>query len=110
MAGRARDSSVRAKAARTDMAEACTVTGSTSGSYIGTALRMLRRPGRPSGCDNPAMPIDAAANAPREAAAVEKALLLRLARGPVPGDTLAREAGLTRAAVWKRIEALRAAG
>jgi len=56
------------------------------------------------------MSVDAVANAPREAAAVEKALLLRLARGPVPGDTLAREAGLTRAAVWKRIEALRAAG
>ena len=48
--------------------------------------------------------------AARDADAVEKALLLRLARGPVSGDLLAREAGLTRAAMWKRIEGLRAAG
>ena len=47
---------------------------------------------------------------PRDGAAAEQALLLRLARGPVSGDVLAREAGLTRAAMWKRIEALRAAG
>ena len=40
----------------------------------------------------------------------DRALLDRLAAGPVSGDALAREAGLTRAAVWKRIEALRAAG
>jgi BirA family biotin operon repressor/biotin-[acetyl-CoA-carboxylase] ligase len=40
----------------------------------------------------------------------ERQLLLRLAAGPVGGDTLAREAGLTRAAVWKRIAALRDAG
>ncbi|MBJ7575876.1 bifunctional biotin--[acetyl-CoA-carboxylase] ligase/biotin operon repressor BirA [Luteimonas sp. MC1828] len=40
----------------------------------------------------------------------ERALLLRLQDGPVPGDVLARESGQTRAAVWKRIEALRAAG
>lgn len=40
----------------------------------------------------------------------DRALLLRLAAGPVSGDALAREAGLTRAAVWKRIEALREAG
>jgi len=40
----------------------------------------------------------------------ERALLLRLAAGPVGGDVLAREAGLTRAAVWKRIDALRDAG
>ena len=50
------------------------------------------------------------ARAPRDADAAERALLLRLARGPVSGDVLASEAGLTRAAVWKRIEALRAAG
>lgn len=43
-------------------------------------------------------------------AAADRALLCRLAEGPVSGDALAREAGLTRAAVWKRIEALRAAG
>lgn len=40
----------------------------------------------------------------------ERALLQRLADGPVSGDVLAGEAGLTRAAVWKRIEALREAG
>ena len=43
-------------------------------------------------------------------ASVERALLQRLATGPVSGDVLAREAGLTRAAVWKRIAALREAG
>ena len=43
-------------------------------------------------------------------AATDRALLSRLGEGPVSGDALAREAGLTRAAVWKRIEALRAAG
>lgn len=42
--------------------------------------------------------------------AADRALLLRLAAGLVSGDVLAREAGLTRAAVWKRIEALREAG
>lgn len=41
---------------------------------------------------------------------LDRALLQRLIAGPVSGDTLAREAGLTRAAVWKRIEALREAG
>ena len=40
----------------------------------------------------------------------ERSLLQRLAAGPVSGDVLAREAGLTRAAVWKRIDALREAG
>ena len=40
----------------------------------------------------------------------ERELLQRLANGPVGGDTLAREAGLTRAAVWKRIDGLREAG
>lgn len=40
----------------------------------------------------------------------EQALLRRLAEGPASGDALARAAGLTRAAVWKRIEALREAG
>ncbi len=40
----------------------------------------------------------------------ERLLLQRLATGPVSGDLLAREAGLTRAAVWKRIEVLRDAG
>jgi BirA family biotin operon repressor/biotin-[acetyl-CoA-carboxylase] ligase len=41
---------------------------------------------------------------------LERALLQRLAQGPVSGDVLAREAGQTRAAVWKRIDALRHAG
>lgn len=40
----------------------------------------------------------------------ERALLLRLADGPVTGTELARRFGITRAAVWKRIVALRAAG
>lgn len=40
----------------------------------------------------------------------ERDLLLRLIQGPVSGDALARDAGLTRAAVWKRIEALREGG
>ena len=43
-------------------------------------------------------------------AEAERALLLRLAEGPVSGDRLAGELGLTRAAVWKRIAALRQAG
>lgn len=40
----------------------------------------------------------------------ERELLLRLAAGPATGDALAQGTGLTRAAVWKRIEALRGAG
>lgn len=40
----------------------------------------------------------------------ERALLERLLAGPVSGDALARACGQTRAAVWKRVEALRAAG
>lgn len=40
----------------------------------------------------------------------ERDLLARLATGPASGAELAREAGQTRAAVWKHIEALRAAG
>jgi len=40
----------------------------------------------------------------------ESDLLRRLAAGPVSGAELARETGLTRAAIWKRIEALREAG
>ena len=40
----------------------------------------------------------------------ERDLLLRLIAGPASGDALARASGQTRAAVWKRIEALRAAG
>ena len=40
----------------------------------------------------------------------ERDLLERLAGGPVSGATLARETGMSRAAVWKRIEGLRAAG
>lgn len=40
----------------------------------------------------------------------ERALLTRLTAGPVSGDALARASGLSRAGVWKRIEALREAG
>lgn len=40
----------------------------------------------------------------------ERALLERLIAGPASGDALARDSGQTRAAVWKRIEALRQAG
>lgn len=40
----------------------------------------------------------------------ERDLLQRLIEGPVSGDALARAAGLTRAAMWKRIEALREGG
>jgi BirA family biotin operon repressor/biotin-[acetyl-CoA-carboxylase] ligase len=40
----------------------------------------------------------------------ERELLVRLAAGPVSGAELARQAGQTRAAVWKHIEALRGAG
>src|SRR5688500_8225167 len=40
----------------------------------------------------------------------DRQLLARLAAGPASGDALAREAGTSRAATWKRIEALRAAG
>ena len=40
----------------------------------------------------------------------DRTLLLRLCRGPASGAELARELGITRSAVWKRIETLRAAG
>ncbi|GAB3509351.1 bifunctional biotin--[acetyl-CoA-carboxylase] ligase/biotin operon repressor BirA [Pseudoxanthomonas daejeonensis] len=40
----------------------------------------------------------------------DRELLLRLGAGGISGDALAREAGVTRAAIWKRIQALRAAG
>src|SRR6478735_5442713 len=40
----------------------------------------------------------------------DRDLLLRLMAGAATGDVLARQAGLTRAAVWKRIAALRSAG
>ena len=40
----------------------------------------------------------------------DRELLLRLASGPATGEALAAASGLTRAAVWKRIEGLRGAG
>jgi BirA family biotin operon repressor/biotin-[acetyl-CoA-carboxylase] ligase len=40
----------------------------------------------------------------------DRALLQHLIRGPATGDALAKASGQTRAAVWKRIEALRQAG
>jgi BirA family biotin operon repressor/biotin-[acetyl-CoA-carboxylase] ligase len=41
---------------------------------------------------------------------LERELLARLIAGPASGDALAEAGGQTRAAVWKRIDALRAAG
>ncbi|MCD9085564.1 bifunctional biotin--[acetyl-CoA-carboxylase] ligase/biotin operon repressor BirA [Stenotrophomonas sp. SY1] len=47
----------------------------------------------------------------RERTAVDdRQLLAKLGAGALSGDALARELGLTRAAVWKRIQSLRAAG
>ena len=40
----------------------------------------------------------------------DRELLQRLAAGPATGDELAARAGLTRAAVWKRVQGLRTAG
>ena len=40
----------------------------------------------------------------------ERDLLIRLIQGPASGAELARDSGQTRAALWKRIDALRAAG
>ncbi|MDY0021722.1 HTH domain-containing protein, partial [Arenimonas caeni] len=40
----------------------------------------------------------------------DRALLGRLCQGPASGAELAAGLGVTRSAVWKRIEALRAAG
>ncbi len=40
----------------------------------------------------------------------DRTLLLRLGRGPASGAELAQELGITRSAVWKRIERLRSAG
>ena len=40
----------------------------------------------------------------------DRDLLIALADGPVSGDVLARAAGTTRAAIWKRIAGLRGAG
>lgn len=40
----------------------------------------------------------------------DRALLQRLIAGPASGDALARDANQTRAAIWKRIQALREAG
>ena len=41
---------------------------------------------------------------------IDRALLARLCEGPASGAALARALGVTRSAVWKRIEALREAG
>lgn len=40
----------------------------------------------------------------------DRELLVRLGRGPASGAELARELGITRSAVWKRVQSLRAAG
>lgn len=52
-----------------------------------------------------ALPVQSPASAERE-----RQLLLRLMQGPVSGDLLAQETGLTRTAIWKRVQALREAG
>jgi len=49
-------------------------------------------------------------DAPHNPGMDDRALLEHLIRGPASGDALARASGQTRAAVWKRIEALRQAG
>jgi BirA family transcriptional regulator, biotin operon repressor / biotin---[acetyl-CoA-carboxylase] ligase len=49
-------------------------------------------------------------SAPHNPGMDDRALLEHLIRGSASGDELARAAGQTRAAVWKRIEALREAG
>lgn len=54
--------------------------------------------------------MNAHATAPGARGFDERALLARLIEGAVSGDALARETGLTRAAIWKRIAALREAG
>jgi BirA family biotin operon repressor/biotin-[acetyl-CoA-carboxylase] ligase len=54
--------------------------------------------------------MNASADARLPHAIDERSLLRALAAGPVSGDALASAAGVTRAAVWKRIEALREAG
>jgi BirA family biotin operon repressor/biotin-[acetyl-CoA-carboxylase] ligase len=46
----------------------------------------------------------------QDRALLERLLLERLSHGPVTGDALAAETGVTRAAVWKRMSNLRAAG
>jgi BirA family transcriptional regulator, biotin operon repressor / biotin---[acetyl-CoA-carboxylase] ligase len=50
------------------------------------------------------------AAAPPHSSVNARDLLARLARGPCSGSALARESDLTRAAVWKHIQALRDAG
>lgn len=75
-----------------------------------SAISDWRHGRRPFG-DNPGMPPPQSPveNDPARADA-ERRLLLRLSAGAVSGDQLAGELGLTRAAVWKRIDALRQAG
>lgn len=45
-----------------------------------------------------------------EAAVDDRQLLAKLGAGRLSGDALAHELGVTRAAIWKRIQGLRAAG
>jgi BirA family biotin operon repressor/biotin-[acetyl-CoA-carboxylase] ligase len=70
---------------------------------------------RRQGGGDPADFADAIDPVQRPAAALrrvvnERELLLRLIEGPASGDALARACGQTRAAIWKRIAALREAG
>jgi BirA family biotin operon repressor/biotin-[acetyl-CoA-carboxylase] ligase len=70
----------------------------------GCRKRMLRR-----NSDRPQARLSSIRN-PALVRMNDRDLLQRMALAPVSGTTLASEFGLTRAAVWKRIESLRAAG
>src|SRR5690606_22968610 len=70
---------------------------------VGCARRRAARARRPLARRSRADP-RSSAHGPDPAAvttAAGRSLLVRLAEGPVSGDALAREAGQTRAAVWK---------
>lgn len=73
-------------------------------------LRYSPNAGSPARFDHHAPRLRGGRVHPMSLADAERALLLRLAAGPATGNALARSGGQTRAAVWKRIEALRASG
>jgi BirA family biotin operon repressor/biotin-[acetyl-CoA-carboxylase] ligase len=73
-------------------------------------LRCRRQPpDDPADCADADLPCRAG-RAPLAPAMNDRELLERLIAGPASGDALARASGLTRAAVWKRVAALREAG
>lgn len=72
-------------------------------------LRRSRQPGPdPANFKNACAPIDGHASGGKSMN--EREVLARLIAGPASGGEMARASGQTRAAVWKRIDALRAAG